>query len=288
MKISVLCPTRGRPEQLGLMIETALAKAKYPEKLEFCIWIDRGDDSYEGFLQGNSHLNLKVFSGSRVWLSTAWNTLASFSTGDLLMWLGDDSVFLTNNWDEEVINQICKFKDYMGLVYVNDLGNYQQVWANIGVVHRNWLHTFGYLFSPHMRDNGIDGWITDVSRRIGRCMYLEHVHIEHRQHRQNKSSYDDTYRFRDWTNSWNDVQYLYRLLVDERRRDSLLLKNNWRDIEIKFEFRYFLASIYLYLINRKGSASINQSIYWGSTSNFKFLKRFVMKLRRKNHYSWSN
>ncbi len=286
IEISILCPTRNRPQQLELMISSAISLAKNPEKIEFCVWIDSDDSSYDDFLVKNRHINLSVYRGSRVLLCSAWNALASFAKGDFLMWLGDDSVFLTQNWDSLLTEKVIEFPDNLGLAYVNDLGDYEQKWANIGMVHKNWVNTFGFLFSPHMRDNGIDGWITDVAKRINRLAYLDYVKVEHRQHRQKKSLYDDTYKFRDITNKWNDVQGLYRLLKDERRRESLFLAYRWPGINIRPELRYVLSSFYMSIIKKIKPLDEVSSIYYRSISNKAFIFRVLAKMFKKKYYQW--
>ena len=167
-----------------------------------------------------------------MWLSIMYNCLAAIAKGDYFMWIGDDSKFCTDGWDQLLTEEIDKFDNKLGLVYVNDLAAYEQKYATMGMLHRNWITSFGFLLTPHLRDNGIDGWVTDVAKQIGRCKFMENVHIEHLQYRQGKSIIDKTYQERNSTNLWNDVYGLYRLLKDERRREVLYLKHLWPKIEI--------------------------------------------------------
>ena len=284
--ISILVPSRGRPDKLIRMIDSALDKAANDKRIEFCVWIDDDDFSYDSLLKSRLDIPIKVLRGPRALLNMMYNALLIIAEGNYLMWVGDDTQFRTDSWDLKMIQEVEKFQDRIGVVYANDLGKYKQIWANVGMVHRNWIRTFGYLFSPHMRDNGGDGWITDVARQVNRCTYLDEVIIEHMQHRQGKSEIDATYKDRNSSNEWNDLQGLYILLIDERRRDALYLSIKWEDIHVKFKYRYFIATIYVQLKRKWKPLSKRREIYYRSMSNKRFLLRVVNSLFLKNHYQW--
>ena len=63
--ISVICPSRGRPVRLRTMMQSALVTAKEPENIEFCVWIDSDDNSYEELIASNEFKNLRVLRGPR-------------------------------------------------------------------------------------------------------------------------------------------------------------------------------------------------------------------------------
>ena len=68
-RISILCPSRGRLEPLKLAINSALETASHPDRIEFCIWIDNDDSTYDDFLLHNKVKNIQVIRGQRMWLS---------------------------------------------------------------------------------------------------------------------------------------------------------------------------------------------------------------------------
>lgn len=285
-KISILCPSRGRLEPLKLAIDSALETATHPDQIEFCIWIDNDDDTYDDFLLDNKLRNIQVIRGQRMWLSIMYNCLAAIAKGDYFMWIGDDSKFCTDGWDQLLTEEIDKFDNKIGVVYVNDLATYEQKYATMGMLHRNWITSFGFLLTPHLRDNGIDGWVTDVAKQIGRCKFMKNVHIEHLQYRQGKAIIDKTYQERNSTNLWNDVYGLYRLLKDERRREVLYLKHLWPKIEISKQYRYALSM--LYILVRKKYFKINnlEAINYGALSNLSFIRRLILRILRINHYKY--
>jgi hypothetical protein len=288
-RISILCPTRNRPDQLVAMMDSALKMALKPQLIEFCLYIDLDDDSC-GQIQFSE--NVKIVRGPRMWLSSMYNTLITAASGDYFFWSGDDVIFLTHGWDEELRQGIKSFPSKLGVVHVNDMAtSYPQKYATIGMVHRIWVDVFGYIFTPHLRDNGIDFWISNVANQTGRRLYLGDVKVEHRQYRQGKVTIDQTYIDRlDDHKTYSPLE-IYRLLIDERRRDALLLQAKDCDIRIKFNLRYLFADAFLNLtelITRK-KISPRRKIYIGSQSNLSFLITLFKKIgikTRINH--WDN
>ena len=54
MNISILCPTRARPEFLYELIYSALETAADPKKLEFIFYTDNDDEKSNVFFEQNS------------------------------------------------------------------------------------------------------------------------------------------------------------------------------------------------------------------------------------------
>jgi hypothetical protein len=267
-------------------MRSAISTAKDPKNIEFCVWIDFDDDSYKELIDGNEFENLRVLRGPRLSLSAMYNSLLIISSGDYLLWGGDDVEFRTNSWDKIIVNAINNFENKVGLVYVNDLGNYEQRYANVGVLHRNWVNTLGFIFTPHLRDNGVDGWITDVARQVNRCTYLESVEIEHMQHRQGKAKMDKTYSDRDLVHQWYEPFDLYHLLKDERRREALYIASQWPNIQVKFKSRYLFATVYINIAKKLSRMSELRVVYFGSFSNSKFLSRAFERIFLRSRRKW--
>lgn len=281
--ISVICPSRHRPEQLKWMISSCLEKAYNPKAIQFCIYIDRDDFSYEGFKRNFPGADIRFLQGPRLWLSGMYNALLTQATGDYILWLGDDVEFQTKNWDTIMKSEIRKFPKNLGVVHVNDKAtSYKQIYATIGMVHRNWIDVFGYVFTPQLRDNGIDFWITNVANQVKKRTYLSDVIVEHLQYRQGKSAPDSTYLDRLNDHKLYNPQDVYRRLRDERRRDSLLLSEHIGDDQILFSFRYTFSWIYLRMSKPTLNASnINtKRVYVGGFSNLDFFLNVFMKITK--------
>jgi hypothetical protein len=260
---SVLCPTRNRPGQLIAMMQSCLEKASNPNLIEFCLYIDNDDFSYDVNKLCEVSANVKIVRGPKMSLSSMFNSLLTVANGEFFFWSGDDVSFQSSYWDESLKLPLIGVSDRLGVAHANDLASYEQKYATIGMVHYNWVALYGYVFTPHMKDNGIDFWISEVARKAKRLFYCPEVMIEHLQYRQGKSVNDETYRTRRKNHETYDLIELYRNGMSERRRDSLLLLQKlsqpsdlckgflisgiYSRIKVKFDKNYLMSNKFVYL-----------------------------------------
>jgi hypothetical protein len=91
--ISILCPTRGRPDQFARMVDSALDLAARPEAVEVVAYFDNDDPA--GYQAGR----YRAVRGPRILLSEAWNECRGAAAGPIYMHAGDDLIFRTRGWD---------------------------------------------------------------------------------------------------------------------------------------------------------------------------------------------
>lgn len=219
--ISILTPTRGRPDNVKRLVDSALTTAKFPDEVELLFYVDSDDETFPTEIESE---NVRLIRGPRMWLSVLQNILYANCRGEIVMYAGDDLVFKTQNWDEKVINAIEKFPDKLVLVYPNDLATHGESMAIHGFLHRNWINAVGCWVAPG-RGSLYDLWHTDVARKLGRLKYLEDVHIAHVHYRQGEglATFDETYKYvSSATRSWVPMN-TYKKLARERRIDLVLL-----------------------------------------------------------------
>jgi len=278
-RTSILCPTRDRPKGLVRMMTSALDNASSPDSIEFCLYIDSDDHSYELEQLRRITSNLHITRGPRLCLSLMFNYLMINSKGEYLLWTGDDTKFLSKNWDEKLKLPISKVPDKLVVSYANDLANYAQNYATNGMIHRNWIELFGFLFSPHMRDNGVDFWISYVARNARRLSYCEDVLIEHLQYRQNKSLDDQTYSARRKDHLTYSLPELYHANRGERQRDAVILQIATNQLP-KPKFGFFLGTLAARLLNWKDPkySDDGRFIYMCSIPDIYFVAKLIRKL----------
>lgn len=222
--ISILTPTRGRPENVKRLVKSVLSTARFPDEVEILFYVDFDDDSFPSELESS---NVRVIRGPRMWLSVLQNILYANCKGEIVMYAGDDLVFKTKDWDIRVVSAIEKYPDKLVLVYPNDLATHGQSMAIHGFLHRNWINAVGSWVAPG-RGSLYDLWHTEVARKLGRLNYLEDVHIVHIHYRQGEglAPFDETYQYvSSATRSWDPIR-TYRKLRRERRIDVVLLTEN--------------------------------------------------------------
>lgn len=220
--ISLLVPSRGRPDGLAAMMDTAIATAIYPRQLEFVVYLDEDDPKLDEYRRAGDERTL-VIIGDRIVLSEMWNTCYAESTGQIVMHCGDDIRFLTDGWDQMVREEFDKTPDKILFVYGNDLGPNGEVFGTHGFVHRRWVETVGYFVPPYFSSDWNDVWLNEVANAIGRCRLLP-FDTEHLHPYFGKGEYDLTHQEREDRGKRDKVVEQYEATKGERERDARVLR----------------------------------------------------------------
>lgn len=224
--ISIILPTRGRPEFFKRMCLSVLDNASEPNDIEFVSYRDNDDTSiYEYF--GNH----KEVVGDRINHSQTFNECYKIAAGSIYMFAADDIVFYTKEWDKYVKEAFDQSADKIIFVYPND----KYARSNYGVVcflHKNWIDTVGYFTPPYFAGWYSDRWINNVAAKINRRVFLRPVVIKELGVDENTRQIDDKthmeYKKRIHENNCKEI-YLSKEV--ERERDAQLLQdfiNNYK------------------------------------------------------------
>lgn len=228
LKISILCPTRGRPENVKRLMESiASMSAEMPE---IVLYVDEDDETMEPWAftgHDNPWLEklgdkLKVCYGSRRLLSECWNVCAKVATGDILMHAGDDIIFQTKHWDVMVQNAFRSVPDKIIFVHGDD-GHFGKQFGTHGLIHRKWMEATGYFVPPYFSSDFNDTWLNDVANALGRRVYLP-FKTEHMHPLFGKAEWDTTHKERLARHQADKVDELYASKAPERAADVEKLK----------------------------------------------------------------
>jgi len=213
MKISLLCPTRNRPDFIYEFIVSAITTAKYPKDLEFIFYTDIDDKKSNIFFEQNleflqedfeekfdSDIQIKRIIGDRIVLSEMWNKCWEKSTANIFFHAGDDIRFRTLDWDEIVLNKFNEISDKIAFIFGDDgftetLDNGTRFFGTHGFIHRNWTDTIGYFVPPYFSSDYNDTWLNDVSKKINR-IYKVKIMTEHLHPVAGKHFFDKTHKER--------------------------------------------------------------------------------------------
>lgn len=237
-KISILVPTRNRPNNVRRLISSILDNAQEPNQIEILFYVDEDDDTFPDDILKQ---NIRKIVGPRLWLSLMHNILYFNCRGEIIMYAGDDVVFGSQRWDEIVRNEFNKFDDKLILVYGNDKGWHVGNIAIHGFLHRNWVNLLGYFISP-MRNSASDMWHTENAKKLGRLVYVPSLIIEHIHYRQGdgNAEFDPTYKSVYTSNGdWKPL-VTYKKISRERRIDRQILKSKIIE-KIPRESKYLIA-----------------------------------------------
>ena len=194
--ISILAPSRGRPELLARMILSALATATTTAGVEFLIYLDTDEPNRDGYVRIIDQYGISAVFGERIVLSETWNALAKLASGDLLWMMGDDVVFRTLGWDRIVEQAFEDCPDKIMVAHGDDRGPNGKCFATLPIVHRRWYETLGYFTPAGFAGDYADTWIQDIADMIERKRLLPIV-VEHMHWTFGKAARDLTYQEKD-------------------------------------------------------------------------------------------
>ena len=229
--ISLLCPTRKRPDNMQRVWESALTNAYRKSSLEILFYIDNDDTASIAKLEEmrnsaetglrTDHIPHRVrgIIGNRILLSETWNMLCKIARGSIYGFICDEAVFRTNGWDSVVRDAFYKHHDSIMFVYGRDgIWDGKQFGA-YGFVHQNWVNVIGYLAPPYFSCDYNDTWLNDVAKKIGRHYEVD-ILIEHMHPLQKKAVLDETHRERRRRGKRDNVKLLYESLAQTRNKDA--------------------------------------------------------------------
>ena len=85
IKISALCPTRGRPEQMEKLTVSLFETASDKNSIELIFYIDDDDFSSKNkAIELSQDYNILFIIGKRIVLSQMWNECFKVSSGEIL------------------------------------------------------------------------------------------------------------------------------------------------------------------------------------------------------------
>jgi len=223
MKISILMPTRGRPNWVQRFLDSVVETAKEPESIETILFID--DDDIQSHLIEHPSANVVKLIQPRKTLGEMYKYCFEMSNGSIIMLSGDDFVFRTSGWDDVVTALFRCFSDAILLVYGNDLNQGPRV-CTAPFVSRRMCEILGAPCPPEYTGEFIDAHIFDIFQKIkasgyDRIRYIDDIIIEHMHHVVGKAPFDETYANRTPT-AWSRELY-YRLEGVRQEQARILL-----------------------------------------------------------------
>lgn len=217
--ISVLCPTRQRPDSVKRLLDS-IAMTAATTKVEVVFRTD--DDSPLDMNLAQSSRITEV-RGPRITLSQMWNEAYAASRGEIVMQCGDDIVFRTHGWDERVRQEFAAVPDHIALVYGNDLLQGANL-ATHGFVHHTWVDTLGYFTPPYFSCDYGDAWLHDIAARVGRLRYMPDVVTEHMHPNVGKAAWDQNHLDRVARGQRDNVSQVWADTWQEREQGAETLR----------------------------------------------------------------
>lgn len=231
--ISLLCPTRKRPEGIARMMNSVADTITDKDAVELLIYIDDDDPTIEQYKESiraafrEKPIDTAYHVLPRIVMSEMWNVLAAKAKGDRLMMCADDVVFQTPGWNMMVEEAFDANPDGILCVHGDDLSPNGKNFATLPILGREWYETLGYFAPTGFSGDYSDTWIQDIADMIGRKRFLPYV-TEHLHHVWGKAPLDDTYREKNERQERDKVYKIYEDRLPERVRDAQKLREVMR------------------------------------------------------------
>jgi hypothetical protein len=231
--ISLLLPTRQRPNELKRLADSAVATATHPDRVELVVFIDSDDVAYSPGLFESLEMPWALVRGPRlhngqVNLSHKWNECWNSASGDIYMHCGDDIVFRTNGWDDAVRDKINEYPGKIAFVWCDDYGTGtdRSDFGTHGFIHRNWTDVVGRFVPPYFVSDFNDTWFNDVAVALGVRAHLPQHLTEHMHYIFQKAQIDQNTRERLDRHQRERPDQLYNsdAMQLERREEVLKLQ----------------------------------------------------------------
>lgn len=190
MKISILLPTRQRPNQLMRLYKSAMDLAYEPSEVEMIVYVDEDDHSYDELIESPPK-NTTWLVGPRQTISKCWNQCWEKADGEIFWHGGDDVVFRTQDWDKTVRNTFDEYPDRIVFIYGDD-GNGESErnqFGTHGFIHKNWTDIVGYFVPPYYESDYNDTHLNDLGKGVGRHRHID-ILTEHMHYSLGKSEMD--------------------------------------------------------------------------------------------------
>jgi len=214
--ISLLLPSRGRPDNIARLHSSLVATSSGP--WELVIRLDDDDPTRDAY---PTHANIIYSVGPRVVLSQYWNECHALAQGPIFCHAGDDIVFHTPNWDRLVAATFPA--DGIAFVHGDDGSVNGRLLGTHGFLHQRWVDTVGTFCPPYFSSDYNDLWFNEVANALGRRIFVPII-TEHMHPAFGKAEWDDTHRERIARHQADNVEQIWQDKQEERERWVTLLR----------------------------------------------------------------
>lgn len=225
--ISLLFPSRGRPENLERLLQSLVDTTD--GDLQLVIALDEDDGTVSEYIEiakkfETLEMQFDFLIGPRTLLSEYWNLCFEKATGDILMHCGDDLIFRTEGWDTKVKEAFAQYPDNIVFVYGRDgHARHDENFGTHGFLHRDWPEVIGYFVPPYFSSDYNDTWLNDVAKMIDRHHFVD-ILTEHMHPTFGKAEWDQTHRDRVERHRRDNVANIYADKASEREFDAQILR----------------------------------------------------------------
>jgi hypothetical protein len=203
-KVTLLHPSRSRPEKARKTLDFWLSQSSQQFPIEHILSLDSDDPQLDKYISLFPNSDIGVFPNSCV--VEACNRAAKKSTGDIIIYLSDDFK-CPNEWDRLILEKFDSFNE-PNLIKVDDcLQKFNADVLTIPIINRSLYERLGYFFYPLYKSQFVDQDLYYVCLNSNWIIFAPDLKFPHEHYVNGKSENDDTYK-RSAAN-WNQGKELY-------------------------------------------------------------------------------
>lgn len=189
--LSLLVPTRGRPQQLRTLIESMEKTVSVPAAVELVLLVDDDDEAMRAEVFTASFHIRRVSAEPDLTMGEMNRRCFAASTGDWVMLANDDIIVKTPGWDQAIREQ-ADASDGLILIHVND-GLFGFSLCTFPCVSRRLVGLIGSVCPAEYRRYRIDDHMFHIFGLMAylgerRIIYLPEVVFDH-QNRSETGAY---------------------------------------------------------------------------------------------------
>lgn len=197
-KISILLPTRGRPELCVRSVESLINTCRDINNFDVLLAVDSDDvENTHNIIESlRGKLNMHVYSYERQGykgLHLYYNDLAIKSSGSCVMLWNDDTTMLSKDWD---VNILDAHKDKFcvsspNVVNMQDFANHHGgTWGVYPIIPRKWVDELKMMSAVP----SVDSWIDMLVKSLQiESIHLTNVEVYHDRFDLTGNNRDETH-----------------------------------------------------------------------------------------------
>lgn len=190
VKISLLHPSRGRPQKAKDAIDNWLIRSSHKFEIEYILSLDTTDPKLNEYLEtwaDGAHVN------NNTSVVEATNTAAKESTGDILVYLSDDFL-CPDGWDELIVKEFENENRPLVLKVKDCLQTFPAPVLTIPIMNRQLYEKLGYFWHPAYKSMHVDVDLYWTTFAIGAIKNCQHLEFPHHHYSNGKAVHDETYK----------------------------------------------------------------------------------------------
>lgn len=199
--ISLLCPSRQRPQKMFDTIQHWLKNSTSIEELEIVISIDTDDPTATEYYRLFEDINVLIIKNENRSAVNAINRAARVSRGDILIVVSDD-FDCPYGWDKQLLEATKGKFDWIA----KTPDGIQKWIITIPIMDRVYYNRFGYIYFPEYVHMFCDTEITCIADLTGRKIELN-IPFIHNHYSTGRSVKDEVSVKADLT--WNQGEALF-------------------------------------------------------------------------------